>query len=85
MSAQQEEATAGAVEPTVSLTFQDPTGRKTLRIISAISAEDRVRVEADVTGEAVTRYVIGRVLHELRLQGVGVSPETPLTETPKAT
>lgn len=58
-------------DPTVSLTFTDPSDKPVLKIISAVTPEDRARIEADQSGQLLIQYIIAHVAHELKkFQGI---------------
>lgn len=62
---------AKSADPSVSITFRDKTtGKNALRIICAVTAEERDQLEADTTGEALIKYVIQRTLVEFNVKAV---------------
>jgi hypothetical protein len=55
---------------TVSLTFRDDkSGKNILKIISVVSDEDQAKIQADDTGELLTKFIVNQVLFQFRLQG----------------
>lgn len=62
-----------APDPTVSLTFRDvDTGKNILRIVAVVTPEDHIKIEADKSGELLTKYVISQVLHHFKIKHVAV-------------
>jgi hypothetical protein len=61
------------VEPTVSVTFRDDqTGKNRMKIICAVTEQEKELLGKDTSGRALTKFVLERVLFQFRIKTINL-------------